>query len=349
MEGAGRERYDDEATEALVTDVRSLIERIKSPTLRPLPPAPPVEPQPPLPPPPPPPPPAPVVVQPPPPNPPSPVGRGQGEGIPDETPFDLPPAPEPASRSEEAPPPAAAPEASEEPLPDLGTVPGLDPLAEPGWLRVAESVERQLGRSHAHVRRAGALRLPEGAKALLRLAAAELAQARDRLRAAALLMDDSRPAEPTAVQPVVDAALAVWEPTLKAKRIAVRRRGVSESVKARADAEGLRAAVFELLRNVYDALPRGGSVTVAVSREDDGGVRVSVWDSGQGFTPEALAAAFTPFAMPRAGRLGLGLALVRRVARRAGGDADIENPPEGGARVVLRLPPPGAEPPTLSS
>lgn len=347
MEGAGRERYEDEATEALVTDVRSLIERIKSPTLRPLPPAPPPEPKfvlqpaeppPPAPPPPPPPPPA-----------PAPSAPVQSSPIPDATPFSAPPSREEATRAEEQPPPAPEPVASDDPLPDLGAVPGLDPLAEPGWLRVAEAVERQLGRSHAHVRRAGALRLPEGAKALLRLASAELAQARDRLRAAALLMDDSRPAEPTAVQPVVDAALAVWEPALKAKRVAVRRRGVSESVKARADAEGLRAAVFELLRNVYDALPRGGSVTVAVSREDDGGVRVSVWDSGAGFSPEALAAAFTPFAVPRAGRLGLGLALVRRVARRAGGDADVENPPEGGARVVLRLPPPGAEPPTLSS
>ena len=74
-------------------------------------------------------------------------------------------------------------------------------------------------------------------------------------------------------------------------------------------------------------------------------VRFEVVDGGPGFTPDALEHAFEAFYSSRSreaaregGSLGLGLALVTRIARAHGGRAFAENRPEGGARAVLELP-----------
>ena len=65
----------------------------------------------------------------------------------------------------------------------------------------------------------------------------------------------------------------------------------------------------------------------------DGVVRFSVEDQGPGL-PEGGGRVFHPFQRGEASDgLGLGLALVRRIAEAHGGDAFAENRGEGGARV----------------
>jgi signal transduction histidine kinase len=87
----------------------------------------------------------------------------------------------------------------------------------------------------------------------------------------------------------------------------------------------------------------GGTVLVSARRAGADAVLV-VEDDGPGF-PEGFAPrAFEPLtradpSRSRAGGgAGLGLAFVRAVALRHGGTASAENRPEGGARVVVRLP-----------
>jgi two-component system OmpR family sensor kinase len=68
-----------------------------------------------------------------------------------------------------------------------------------------------------------------------------------------------------------------------------------------------------------------------------------VRDAGPGFEPRTLPHVFEAFyragerAGPGPGSLGLGLALVQRIARAHGGHAWAENVPGGGARVAFSV------------
>lgn len=108
------------------------------------------------------------------------------------------------------------------------------------------------------------------------------------------------------------------------------------------DAEALRGAVGNLLRNAVQASPPGGRIEVVVETGHgaDGGrtARVSVRDHGAGIDPDLLARVFDPFVTTRARGTGLGLAMVRRVAGEHGGRSWLRNHPDGGVEAGIEIP-----------
>jgi two-component system OmpR family sensor kinase len=117
----------------------------------------------------------------------------------------------------------------------------------------------------------------------------------------------------------------------------------SRDVGLRGDATLLARALGNLLEN---AQHHAGGVTALTLRADAQTVFFEVTDAGPGLSPEALAHGFDPFfrgtvdgQTSSRGALGLGLALVRRIARAHGGDARIENRPDAaGAIATLAVP-----------
>ena len=106
----------------------------------------------------------------------------------------------------------------------------------------------------------------------------------------------------------------------------------------RGDARLLRRMIRNLLENArrHGAPP----IELRVARRDDG-AEISVRDHGAGIPERERERVFEPFyrqpnARPGSGA-GLGLALVRRIARRHGGDAAVEAPAGGGSRFIVRL------------
>ena len=105
------------------------------------------------------------------------------------------------------------------------------------------------------------------------------------------------------------------------------------------DGPALKAVLANLIGN---AVKYAGHAEVRLYRDREN-VVIEVGDRGPGLAPEDLARAFEPFfrversRSRETGGIGLGLASVRAVARAHGGEAAIENRPEGGliARVVL--------------
>ncbi len=119
----------------------------------------------------------------------------------------------------------------------------------------------------------------------------------------------------------------------------------------RADPRWLRQAVWDLLTNAVRCTPDGGWIRLAAH---GGGpeVVVEVSDSGIGIAPECLGEIFEPFSattgdplLHGSGRfqfgargLGLGLAVVKRIADAHGGRVTVRSAPHGGSCFALHLP-----------
>ena len=104
----------------------------------------------------------------------------------------------------------------------------------------------------------------------------------------------------------------------------------------------LAQAVSNLVQNALEFSPADGVVTVELAAAASG-IRLTVTDGGPGIPGYALERVFDRFySLPRpdTGRKssGLGLSIVREIARLHGGEVELANRSEGGARATLSLP-----------
>ena len=100
-----------------------------------------------------------------------------------------------------------------------------------------------------------------------------------------------------------------------------------------------RQALLNLVLNARQALAdQAGEIAVELWRGQDGRIRLVVTDSGPGFPLTLLRDGIRPFASAREQGTGLGLAMVRRFVRSLGGEVQLANRPQGGAKVTLFIP-----------
>jgi two-component system, NtrC family, sensor kinase len=109
--------------------------------------------------------------------------------------------------------------------------------------------------------------------------------------------------------------------------------------KVQGDATELELVVLNLIKNSIDAMPYGGTLTLAVSSTESG-VKLEVADTGTGIPPEMLARVFEPWVTTKTvGKgTGLGLAIAREVIEAHGGSIEIRNVEGAGAIVTIELP-----------
>jgi signal transduction histidine kinase len=106
-----------------------------------------------------------------------------------------------------------------------------------------------------------------------------------------------------------------------------------------ADPQRLTQALRNLLQNAAAHGQGEGPVRLGVQAEP-ATWRFEVADTGGGLPPGEEPFVFEPFrtASPRTGRTGLGLSIVRGIARAHGGDAGVVNRPGRGATFWVRIP-----------
>jgi two-component system cell cycle sensor histidine kinase/response regulator CckA len=111
---------------------------------------------------------------------------------------------------------------------------------------------------------------------------------------------------------------------------------------------------MNLVVNARDAMPNGGTVTIAtrnvtITVEDQRGgvsippgeyVEISVSDSGTGIEPHVIDKVFDPFftTKPKGEGTGLGLSTVYGIVKQSGGYIYAESRESGGARFTILLP-----------
>lgn len=96
--------------------------------------------------------------------------------------------------------------------------------------------------------------------------------------------------------------------------------------------------LINLLMNARDAMPEGGTVTLTCDREGADAV-IALTDTGPGIPADLIGRIFTPFFSTKGAKgTGLGLSVADSLVRAHGGRIWAESPPEGGARMCIRLP-----------
>jgi signal transduction histidine kinase len=103
------------------------------------------------------------------------------------------------------------------------------------------------------------------------------------------------------------------------------------------DATQLRQVLLNLVDNAIHAASPTDEVRIA-GRVDGAFVELAVEDTGRGVDPEVRRRLFEPLVTTKASGIGLGLALVKRIVNRHGGDISYAPRDGAGARFIVRLP-----------
>ncbi len=110
---------------------------------------------------------------------------------------------------------------------------------------------------------------------------------------------------------------------------------------------GLQHAVVNLVKNAFDAMPRGGTLTIR-TRSSKGHVDVDVEDTGTGIPEEIRSRIFEPFfsTKPIHQGSGLGLIIAKEVVERAGGSVEFTSQAGVGTTFRIHVPAAPVEAPT---
>jgi signal transduction histidine kinase len=109
------------------------------------------------------------------------------------------------------------------------------------------------------------------------------------------------------------------------------------------DPEQIERALRNLLDNARDAMPRGGTISIAtaVAQTPAGrAAQITVSDNGCGMSADVRDRVFEPFfsTQPFGKGAGLGLATARGIVEQSGGLIEIESEPGRGTTVTVSLP-----------
>ena len=111
-----------------------------------------------------------------------------------------------------------------------------------------------------------------------------------------------------------------------------------------ADIDRMRQVLHNLVKNALEACPDGGDASVEVEtqrvvRSDRCLAELRVTDTGPGFPPETIHRVFEPYTTSKNRGSGLGLAIVKKIVEEHNGRVWAENRRDGGACVVMQIPP----------
>jgi signal transduction histidine kinase len=139
---------------------------------------------------------------------------------------------------------------------------------------------------------------------------------------------------------VVERVVRIFAAQAKEKGVRIETR-VTDAGTVVGDDTKLTWALSNLLANALRYTPSGGAIEIEAAARD-GGVAISVHDSGPGIPPGQQERVFERYAQSAQagdiGGAGLGLAIVRDIVQAHGGRILLESAPDKGTRFTLELP-----------
>ncbi|HYS05264.1 MAG TPA: ATP-binding protein [Candidatus Dormibacteraeota bacterium] len=145
--------------------------------------------------------------------------------------------------------------------------------------------------------------------------------------------------QPLDIAEMMSETLELFQPHLRGRRIELVRRVDGPLSRVNGNRGRLQQVLMNLLLNAVDAMPEGGTVTVA-AHADTGRVQIEVSDTGCGIPPEHLDRIYDPFftTKPRGQGTGLGLSVSYGIVKEHSGTLLAESSPGEGSRFVVSLP-----------
>jgi signal transduction histidine kinase len=144
--------------------------------------------------------------------------------------------------------------------------------------------------------------------------------------------------EPFALAPVLEDLRFLVAGELAEKDVELELRLPDAGLRVHADADQVKRALLNLVRNAIQASPSGGRIDVAARRAGGGRARVDVADRGPGIPAEDLPLVFDPFFTTKGTGVGLGLSIVRSIVEENDGVISVESAPGRGTEFSVILP-----------
>ena len=151
-----------------------------------------------------------------------------------------------------------------------------------------------------------------------------------------------RPAHATrsmvSINTVVRESLAFLQPEIKDRDVIVQEELAEGLPLVPANADQLKQAIYNLIKNALQALSHGGILRVTTSRSDTH-LEISFEDNGTGISVEDMAHITEPYFTRKKNGTGLGLFIVQRILHEHGGHLELLSEPGRGttARILLPL------------
>lgn len=144
--------------------------------------------------------------------------------------------------------------------------------------------------------------------------------------------------EPNDLARLIEECLLSLNPELNSRDIPVRLDLTPNLPTLDLDSTQIKQALYNLIRNAYQAVDQRDGEIVIRTQVNDYEVRLSISDNGSGISPETMGTMFEPFKTTKSSGTGLGMLIVRRIIREHGGELEVESEEDVGTTVTLYFP-----------
>jgi two-component system, sporulation sensor kinase E len=139
------------------------------------------------------------------------------------------------------------------------------------------------------------------------------------------------------INTVVSESLAFLQPEIEDRDVIVQEELAPGLPLIPVNADQLKQAFYNLIKNAVQALTHGGILRVTTSRSDTH-LQVSFEDNGTGISIEDMAHITEPYFTRKKGGTGLGLFIVQRILHEHGGHLELLSDPGRGTKASILLP-----------
>ena len=159
------------------------------------------------------------------------------------------------------------------------------------------------------------------------------------------LLDLSRPAScvsrPVALDHLFSEVLVLAQPPADEQGVYLDFQCSQELPYISGDEDLLKRALLNVALNGIQAMPGGGSLTITVHLQSNGGapgLEIIFHDTGAGIPPACIGKIFEPFFTTKKDGTGLGLSIVKQTVEQHGGAVEVASAPGAGTSVTIHLP-----------